>query len=715
MNRVKKVLLLVCVLSMCIGAEVSAATDDIQMQNVSEDAVLWVGDSCILLHGELTGEMPENVSYDLETNVLTLDNYNPESGSGGISANYMGSDFTIRLIGENNIAEYTDGFSGTINTDTNLTIEGPGSLNLMDVGTAGINCSGDADLTISNCTLNITGRGSGDVMFYGINGSLDAETEITINKSDINIQSNMPSGIRNTNAGIDTQKGNLTVNDSNIDIELTNGNIFGLAIGQSNSDGHGGNIIISNSVIQCMTSTDAENNGTILNHNMYFYNMVNSNSLYYYALEDGAFVEKAFDSAFSYSGRYNAGTSMIISSEPISDYCAHKWDSGVVTKDATCTEKGEIAYTCTVCGEKRIEETEASGHEWGEWQTVQEATCTEQGTKERTCSRCSETEMEKVPAQGHDPVSTTAIEPTCTEDGLEKTVCSRCNLEIGEKIIPATGHKYEWTVEKEASFNEDGVKTGTCIYCGDVKTEIIPRLSLSHEHDFSGKEEIVKPATCTEEGSKNIYCTEPECGEYITEAIPMTEHTPGEWKTVKEASCSENGLEERTCSECGAVIETRITDKTEHVYGEWKVTIPATCTETGTETAECTVCGEITTRIIKATGHSYGEWEILKNPSQTEDGERQAVCSVCGDVLKETVPKIVESDEVLQGGGTDSYVTKEKTDSSNRSNGDNSSDTATKASDNPQTGDTTVIWVYILPVVLSIIVAEGIRRKRFSR
>ena len=49
----------------------------------------------------------------------------------------------------------------------------------------------------------------------------------------------------------------------------------------------------------------------------------------------------------------------------------HVWDAGTVTKTGSCnaqtkeeTEKGEIMYTCTVCGATKTEET--SGHTWDE-------------------------------------------------------------------------------------------------------------------------------------------------------------------------------------------------------------------------------------------------------------------------------------------------------------------------------------------------------------
>ena len=46
----------------------------------------------------------------------------------------------------------------------------------------------------------------------------------------------------------------------------------------------------------------------------------------------------------------------------------HTWDEGKVTKEATCTEKGEKTYTCTDegCGKTKTEEIPATGHTYGE-------------------------------------------------------------------------------------------------------------------------------------------------------------------------------------------------------------------------------------------------------------------------------------------------------------------------------------------------------------
>ena len=53
----------------------------------------------------------------------------------------------------------------------------------------------------------------------------------------------------------------------------------------------------------------------------------------------------------------------------------------------------------------------------------------------------------------------------------------------------------------------------------------------------------------------------------------------------------------------------------EHTFGEWVVTTAPTCTQDGLETRTCSACGEAETRVIPAAGHDY------------KDGK----CTVCGE------------------------------------------------------------------------------------
>lgn len=65
----------------------------------------------------------------------------------------------------------------------------------------------------------------------------------------------------------------------------------------------------------------------------------------------------------------------------------HTWNSGAITKEPTCTERGEKTFTCTAgCGAKYTEEVSALGHSYNEVKT--EATPESPGYTTHTCSRC---------------------------------------------------------------------------------------------------------------------------------------------------------------------------------------------------------------------------------------------------------------------------------------------------------------------------------------
>ena len=79
----------------------------------------------------------------------------------------------------------------------------------------------------------------------------------------------------------------------------------------------------------------------------------------------------------------------------------HSLDEGSVIKEATCTEDGEWARTCTVpnCGYREVQTVPALGHDYHETSRI-EPTDTEDGYIEYTCSRCGETHRDILPSTG---------------------------------------------------------------------------------------------------------------------------------------------------------------------------------------------------------------------------------------------------------------------------------------------------------------------------
>ena len=66
----------------------------------------------------------------------------------------------------------------------------------------------------------------------------------------------------------------------------------------------------------------------------------------------------------------------------------HTWDTGKVTKPATCTADGVKTYTCTSCGQTKTENIKAAGHQFGAWKKTSDATVFAAEKQTRTCSVC---------------------------------------------------------------------------------------------------------------------------------------------------------------------------------------------------------------------------------------------------------------------------------------------------------------------------------------
>ena len=137
--------------------------------------------------------------------------------------------------------------------------------------------------------------------------------------------------------------------------------------------------------------------------------------------------------------------------------CAHHFEVSVL-REATCSQKGLLAYTCAKCGLTYTAETLPDGeHDYA--LTASTATCTEPGEATYTCVNCGDSYTEPVPAAGH---MASAEAPTCTEP----VVCTVC----GQLLEQAVGHSYEYMYD--AQFDEDGALTsyGTwqCTNCGHV-------------------------------------------------------------------------------------------------------------------------------------------------------------------------------------------------------------------------------------------------------
>ena len=123
-----------------------------------------------------------------------------------------------------------------------------------------------------------------------------------------------------------------------------------------------------------------------------------------------------------------------------------------------------------------------------------------------------------------------------------------------------------------------------------------------------------------------------------TRYIECPEHSFGDWTVESAATCTENGIKTRTCTNCGR-LERQEIPALGHDYAEWVVTTEPTCTETGVETGTCIRCGATGERETAALGHDVDEWTVMTEPTCTETGVETGICTRCG----ETVIRVIEA------------------------------------------------------------------------
>ena len=378
----------------------------------------------------------------------------------------------------------------------------------------------------------------------------------------------------------------------------------------------------------------------------------------------------------------------------------HSWDSGKITKTATCTVNGVKSYTCTICKATKTETLMATGHSYGSWVALNDrqhqrvcsnntahiekanhtwdsgkvtktATCTANGTKVYTCTVCKATKTETVKATGHNYGSWTQISAT-----QHQRICKNDNSHIEKASHTWDGGK----ITTVATCTTTGIKTYTCTACKATKTESVKAIGHSYgawiklndtqhqricannashiekqNHTWNGGK-ITSTATCTTTGVKIYTCT--VCKATKTEAVKVIGHNYGVWTKLNETQ------HQRVCTNDKSHVE-----KANHTWDVGKVTTAATCTSTGVKIYTCTVCKATKTETVKAIGHSYGAWTklndtqhqrvcandishvekanhtwdkgtVTKAPTATAVGIKTYTCSVCRTTKTETIAKL---------------------------------------------------------------------------
>lgn len=122
----------------------------------------------------------------------------------------------------------------------------------------------------------------------------------------------------------------------------------------------------------------------------------------------------------------------------------------------------------------------AEDHTWDSGIISKAATCTTPGKKTYTCSNCESTREESIPKIGHDYLNVGITQPTCATNGEKVYICLKCAHSYSESI-PKTGHVYQpWEVSKKPTIFSKGERRVKCAKCGKIlKKEDIKKLSSS--------------------------------------------------------------------------------------------------------------------------------------------------------------------------------------------------------------------------------------------
>lgn len=257
--------------------------------------------------------------------------------------------------------------------------------------------------------------------------------------------------------------------------------------------------------------------------------------------------------------------------------------SAEVTKKATCDTDGVKTFTCADCGDVYTEKLEALGHTYGISEVVK-PTCDNDGYTKFTCSVCGDSYSKVINATGH-KYNDKIVSASCDKGGYTLHTCENCGDIYKDNFTSPLGHDYTSQTVKPAC-ETDGEKTFTCTRCGDTYTEVIKAKGHVYKR-------TVVAAGCETDGYTLVECM--ECHDSFKEGyVGAKGHTIVTDKAVA-ATCTTAGKTEGShCSVCGKVIKAQTEIKAKgHVAGDWITDKAAAVGVKGRKHRSCTVCGAV--------------------------------------------------------------------------------------------------------------------------
>ena len=389
------------------------------------------------------------------------------------------------------------------------------------------------------------------------------------------------------------------------------------------------------------------------------------------------------------------------------DNTNHSWKN-LTNLTASCMNDVVNSFLCEDCGASKTEKTDKlADHKWDNGTVTKEATCTDKGEKvfKCQCTGCTATKKEEIAAKNHSNLTTEYYNgpvKVFTEPGNHKSPISYKYNECYDCKERVNKHDYKawadagkiWDTPEAADAAHDtltktattvagsctvvGYETYTCSGCSEIVRVKIPNTGA---HFAGYGVEAYKAPTCTENGfSLNFKCV--NCGKLVDETkaegtvtqLPALGHT---WKTFTAKEREDLGLGEYKKAPCGEPVYNNwigycsvcypdgITkdqlnaeiaklsdgnDKNDNIAVQADTTLVdqktlagALCTAEVYEMYKCH-CGKTHMRgYLKTEVNVNHEWTVdttktEKPATHTATGTKYLVCKYCSATKEETLP-----------------------------------------------------------------------------
>lgn len=259
----------------------------------------------------------------------------------------------------------------------------------------------------------------------------------------------------------------------------------------------------------------------------------------------------------------------------------------------------------------------------------------------------------------HDYEESVETKATCYRAGRLKYTCEECG-DVYYVDVMSTGHVAgDWEVSRRATAGADGLRVKKCIYCDEiVAQESVPfaeaganaspgadgesgsAASGPHIHQYAANTE--REPSCTLAGLRKYTC---ECGNFYTEMIPALGHVATDWEVAAEPTTTKMGTEQRTCSVCGVLLDSRPVNKltstpaaSANASGNSQTSSSAAPNASGGSGQSQTSNASPS---ASAHSHEYQSY-ILKQATCTQEGIRSFICS-CGSSYAESIERDLNS------------------------------------------------------------------------